>query len=86
MAEKLDDLLNKHREALTRRVDDIDGRLDALREKRDRYLVKAEEEKAKARPIVEEIKAIERDELIPARNDLSRVARATGGRSLSDNP
>lgn len=85
MANNDDEVLLKARNSLQSEVDKVHKKLEPLYAERDKALKKIEDLKAKLQDDVNfEIKEIEREELIPLRNKLARMARAMGGRSLGD--
>lgn len=85
MADENEDKLLAHRGELVSKVEAVEKKLAPLYEKRDGVMKQIEHMRSSLQDGVgADIKKIEAEELVPARNALARVARVMGGRSLGD--
>jgi hypothetical protein len=85
MAENLDRLLTQVVQKQEERIGSALKKLEPHYAKRDELNEQIEELRVRLmNEVMPQIRAIEESELIPARNDLSRAARAVGGRAMSD--
>lgn len=80
------DLLKEQVQVLNEEISSVEEELQPLRDKLDSLHKEQFELRAQEDELVQQIRRIEQDQLISLRQDLSRAARASGGRALSDNP
>lgn len=78
------DVLRQHFQALQKEVDELEAKSAPLRAERDALAEKLAPIMDEMRKLAERIKELEQPALADAKNELARVAKALGGRSMSD--
>jgi uncharacterized coiled-coil DUF342 family protein len=81
---KTRDLLEKHFAALKAEIDKIEGQTGPLRAKRDEIVARMQPLENEARELAQQIKTIESQKLAELKNELSAIAKAMGGKRMSD--
>jgi peptidoglycan hydrolase CwlO-like protein len=78
------DALRAHFEAIKTEVDELQAEVDTLREQRHTLLAERLLDQDAVAAIDEQIAGLERPRLVELKTEFANLARALGGRSMSD--
>lgn len=78
------DLLQRHFEALQADITAIVAKSAPLREKRDALVAEMQPLEVEARELTQQLNALERPQLAVLKMELATIARALGGKRMSD--
>lgn len=83
---KTRDVLRDHFESLQAEIKRIEGEAEPLRAARDRLMAEIQPLEDQARELAQQIKALEQPHLAELKMELSNVAKAMGGKRMSEGP